>query len=189
MRIRQWQKLEYYNPETVLIRLRDFEQAHPLDELPYCVSSLRTNSLKTYRERRQCALFCYAISQLFKLDVRFACSEQSDTDFVGRYELPGEVHYVPIQIKELVPNEVRSDASLQTEINKLSKYADSKDLVIAFHLNRDERIDFSEIDFSAAQVKQLWFFGATVQSKGNWLLIGDLLSNDTQHFEFQYPST
>jgi hypothetical protein len=187
MRLRQWQKLEYYNPRGVLVALREFALAHPLNELPYALSALRTNQLKPYREGRQCALFCYAIGQVLGLDVRFAFNEQSDTDFVGRYELPGEVHFVPIQVKELVPNNVLSEVSLQGEIDKLSKYADSQDLVVAFHLNRDVRVELSKIDFSAVPVKELWFFGASAPDQENWVLIGNLLSTTAQYFEFKYP--
>ena len=187
MRIKQWQKLEYYDPKGVLIALRNFALTNPLDELPYALSSLRTNQLKPYREGRQCALFCYAIAQHLGFDVRFAFNEQSDIDFVGRYEIPGEVLFVPIQVKEFVPNRVRANANLQDEINKLSKYADSQDLVVAFHLNRDAHIDLAELDFSSVPVKELWFFGASAPDQKNWLLLGNLLSPDAKHFEFEYP--
>ena len=167
--------------------LGEFALTHPLDELPYAVSSLRTNQLKPFREGRQCALFCFAIGQMLGLNVRFAFNEQGDIDFVGRYELPGEVHYVPIQLKELVPIKVRSGISLQSEIDKLSKYTDSKDLVVAFHLNRDFRLELSSLDFSAVPVKELWLFGASAPSQGKWLLLGNLLSPDARFFEFDYP--
>jgi len=59
--------------------------------------------------------------------------------------------------------------------------------VVAFHINRDFRIEPAEIDFSAVPVKELWFFGATTPSQESWVLLGNLLSPSATCFEFTYP--
>jgi hypothetical protein len=187
MRIKHWQTLHYLQPRGVLVALRAFALANPLHELPYAIGALRTNELRPIREGRQCALFCYGMSQFLGVDVRYAHDEQSDTDFVGRYERFDEVHFVPIQLKELVPSRVRTEVDLQHEIDKLSKYADSPDLVVAFHLNRDIQVELSALDFSKVPVKELWFFGALSRDQLQWRLIGNLLSVDARYFEFRYP--
>lgn len=187
MHLKEWQKLKYYNPKGVLMALREFASTHRIDKMPYAVASLRTNQLKIYREGRQCALFCYGMSKFLGVEIFFAFNEKSDTDFVGRFETLDEVHFVPIQVKELVPDRVNSSVEIQDEINKLSKYADSPDLVVAFHLNRNVRIVLSKIDFSRVPVKELWFFGGTTPDGEDWILIGNLLSPNARYFNFKYP--
>lgn len=187
MHIKEWQKLEYYNPHGVLVALLEFERTHQLSKIPYAIASLRTNQLRTYREGRQCALFCYGMSKLLGIEILFAFNEKSDTDFVGKFEASGVVHYVPIQVKELVPDKVLSNVEIQDEIDKLSKYTDSQGLVVAFHINRNIRIELFKVDFSRVPVKELWFFGATNPDVVDWVLIGDLLSPNIRYFEFNYP--
>ena len=188
MRVKTWQQLPYFDPRGVLIALRELATNLPA-ELPYKVAALRTNQLKRYLEGRQCALLCYGMSQRMGVEVRFAMQEESDVDFVGRYETEGVINFVPIQLKEFVPDIVNPNASLQTELDKLSKYSDSADLVVAFHLNRTGTIHLSELDFSRVPVKQLWFFGACSEHQTDWLLIGDLLSPGATYFNFSYPTT
>lgn len=188
MRLRQWGKLEYFDPRALLIALNDLTAQIPLHKLPYKVASLRTNQLKRYREGRQCALFCFGIGQALGLEVRFAMQEESDIDFVGRFEKNDEVHFVPIQIKELVPEKVRHEADLQTEIDKLNKYADSQDLVVAFHVNRNIQLDPSALDLSKVPFKELWLFGATTESQEEWFLLGNLLSPSAHWHKFRYPN-
>lgn len=187
MRVRQWSKLSYYDPRGLLISLAQLSDRVAAADVPYNVASLRTNELNRFREGRQCALLCYGMSQFLGTEVRFAMFEQNDTDFIGRYERIGEVHYVPLQVKELVPDNVKADASLQAEIDKLAKYTDSKDLVVAFHLNRQEHIDFAQLDFSRVPVKELWFFGCISPATQEWLLFGNVLSTGCQAFKFHYP--
>lgn len=187
MRLKTWQKLSYLDPKGLLVALRDLSMTHALSELPYNVASLRTNNLNKYREGRQCALFCYGMSQRLGVEIRFAMHEDGDIDSVGTYELAEERHFVPIQLKEHVPEIVRPEAALQAEIDKLRKYVDSSDLTVAFHLNRTGQVRLSELDFSRVPVKELWFFGATDESQDNWLLIGNLLSQNATFFNFSYP--
>lgn len=117
-----------------LVELAQLRDRLSLQDMPYNVASLRTNALKPYREGRQCALFCYGMGRLMGREVRFAQAEDADVDFVGRYEVDGTAHYVPIQMKEVVPAEVRVEVSLQQEIDKLAKYVDSQDLTVVFHV-------------------------------------------------------
>jgi hypothetical protein len=188
MRLKTWQKLSYLDPRSLLIALHELSIKLP-PELPYKVAALRTNQLKRYLEGRQCALLCYAMSQRMGVEIRFAMQEDSDVDFVGRYESEGTVYFIPIQIKEFVPDFVNPNASLQVELDKLEKYADSSDLVVAFHINRTGTVHLSELDFSRIPVKQLWFFGACSENQNEWLLLGDLLTPGARYFNFSYPST
>src|SRR3546814_1228758 len=110
MKGRRWSKRPFYDPRGLLIELDKLSDEVAAASLPYNLASLRTNELKPYREGRQCALFCYGVGQRFGLDVRFAFSEEQDVDFVARFERNGYVHFVPLQLKELVPERVRDSA-------------------------------------------------------------------------------
>ncbi len=135
IRSKSWLKLKYYDPADILRKLRAVEMKYPVSELPYKVSSLRTKSLKTRGESRQCALFCHGMAQYKGLTLSYAESEESDYDFV--VFCAENSSFVPVQMKELVPEKLNPDTDLQKEIDKLSKYVDSGDLCVALYLNRE----------------------------------------------------
>ena len=85
-----------------------------------------------------------------------------------------------------VPSELDPNADLNTEIEKLSKYADSRDLCVAIHLNRAGRLDFDSIRIPDLKIRELWLFGATSPDLDRWLLVGNMLK-DYRVYEFQYP--
>jgi hypothetical protein len=86
-----------------------------------------------------------------------------------------------------VPEKVNSCANLQTLINSLAKYTDSKDLVIAVHLNRCGTIRLSELEIPPLNIQELWFFGAKDPNQEVWTIIGNVLNPNARFFEFRYP--
>ena len=187
IRVRQWEKLNYLDSEAILRGLRTIQMTTSLKDLPYEVAALRRRDLRRYAEGRQAALFCYAMSLIDGSRVSFAQAEASDYDVVARY-VRGDVGiFVPIQLKELVPEHVNPRAHLQRELDKISKYVDSSELVVAFHLNTTKRIEFSELRMPVGKVGELWFFGATSQDQVDWVLIGDMLRGTRYAFNFRYP--
>lgn len=187
MRLRSWSKLEYLDPHAFLVGLAKIAESIPQSGVPYNVASLRTNQLKRHREARQCALFCYGMGHLVETMVRFAPAEEADVDFVAWFNKGDESHFVPIQMKELVPARVRADVSLQGEIDKLGKYVDSKDLCVVFHINREVSISPSELDVSRALIRELWLVGSSDAEGREWRLCGDLMSGQAQETCFRYP--
>ena len=187
LRLREWQKLKYLDPELILRGLRNIALTQPLHTLPYEVRTLRRRDLRPYGEGRQAALFCYGMSKVFGRHVSFAQAEKSDYDIVARYVDGGTIRYVPVQLKELVPASVNPSADLQVELDKISKYADCRDLVVAFHLNGDRRMEFSELRVPRESIAELWFFGARAPDQRKWLLIGDMLKEERYWHEFEYP--
>jgi hypothetical protein len=187
LRIREWQKLQYLDPEKILRGLRAIATTQPLHNLPYEVATLRRRDLRQYGEGRQGAIFCYAMSLALGSRVSFAQDEASDYDIVARYLLEDTVHYVPVQLKELVPAQLNPRADLQSELDKIAKYADSRDLVVAFHLNGDRTMEFSNLRFPTRAIGGLWFFGATASDQRKWLLLGDMLKDERYWHEFEYP--
>ena len=85
-----------------------------------------------------------------------------------------------------MPAEVNAKANLQSEIDKLEKYADAADLCVAVHLNRAEKVEFGDLRIPNLNIGELWFFGATSLTQENWILVGNMLA-DPQVYEFEYP--
>jgi hypothetical protein len=185
---RELQSLPYIDPERLLVDLRRIELELPLQTLRYAASSLRARELKRFGEGRQAALFCYGMSKLLGLQVQFAQAESKDFDIIARYVVNDEVSYVPVQLKEWVPGTVNPQASLQSEIDKLAKYADSKDLVVAFYLNRRAQVTFSELRSPEGRLGELWFFWAADPSQSRWMLSGNMLDANACSYDFLYPT-
>ena len=157
---REWLKFRYLDAKRILVGLRNVEQTLPLHQLRPEAAALRTHELRKFGQGRQAALFCYGIGQVLGVPVSFAQVEAQDYDIVARYIANDEAHYVPVQLKEWVPETIQNARTLQAEIDKLSKYVDSTDLVVAFHLNRDGRVRINELVLPVGKIAELWFFGA-----------------------------
>ena len=188
LKIREWGKLKYHEPEEILLGLREIEQTYPLESLPYKEASLRTRNLRQYGESRQCALFCYGIGKALGLEVVYTQIEKSDYDFIAAFPKGDELNYVPIQMKEFVPEDLNPIASLEVELSKLKKYTDSSDLCVAVHLNRTATIDFNNLKIPKLDVKELWFFGAKRADQKEWWLLGNMMDNP-KAYEFKYPTS
>lgn len=184
---REWLHLQYFDPERFLVGLREIALTFPLDELHYEVASLRTRDLRKTNESRQAALFAHGMGQVLRAPIAFAISEAQDYDVVVKYATEGRINYIPVQLKEWVPNFLNPSATLQSELDKLSKYTDSKDLAVAFHINRNTTIHLSELRFPHGKIGALWFFGATDLAQEKWCLIGNLLLPGANAYEFNYP--
>jgi len=127
------------------------------------------------------------MAQVAGVPVSFAQAEASDYDIIARYVRSDIAYYVPIQLKELVPEYVNPKADLQAELDKIAKYADSKELVVAFHLNVGQRVEFAGLTFPVGIVSELWFYGASTSDQSQWALIGDMLRDNRYVYEFHYP--
>lgn len=124
------------------------------------------------------------------MKVLFSMVERSDYDFVATYEQDGIQHFVPVQLKELVPLETvpnRPLPQLQDEINKLKKYADAEDLVVAIHANRDITIEPRSLQLPALKLGALWLFGGTDLTQERWMLMGNLLQSNPVVSYFDHP--
>lgn len=182
---REWLQYQYLDPEKILIGLREIARTYLLHELHYHSRTLRTRNLRKYGEGRQAALFCYGMSQALGTKVSFAQVERQDYDIVTTCELEGDVNFAPVQLKEWAPDFLPSPEPLQVALDKLAKYADSTDLVVAFHLNRRTKVILSELSLPRS-IGGLWFYGCTEPSQNHWTLIGDLLK-EAVAYEFMHP--
>lgn len=187
-RLNAWKNLRFLDPERVLIGLHDIAKMYPLNSFPYEFSSLRRRDVRHFGEGRQAALFCFAMSKVVGVPVWFAQTEASDYDIVTRFRRNDVDHYAPVQLKELVPARVNAASSLQGELDKLSKYVDSADLIVAFHVNRDVRLEPSDLRLPRGAIAQLWLYAATAPDQSKWAAFGDLLGPSPGQFDFIYPS-
>lgn len=162
--------------------LNQFAQKPEFQALPPRLRAFRSNPLRETLERRQAALFCYGLSEVTGIDIGIAHLEQSDYDFIMAYHEGGNLCFCPLQMKEFVPATINPQADLQAEFDKLAKYTDSEELVVAMHLNRRFHFDYQKYDFSRLPIKELWLFGQTGPGKP-WVIMGNMMdSNPTARF-------
>ncbi len=150
--------------------------------------TLRTNKLKRHREGREGALFCYGLQEaVLKIPVYFALSEADDYDLVTLRKLDDTLLYTPVQMKEVPPERLNPTTSLNKEIQKLTKYVNSENLVVAIHANRTGQLNFNEIVLPKLKISELWIFGSLTLDQSRWFLYGDVLTRP-EYYEFNYPT-
>jgi len=185
-RARAFQHLTYRDPRPFLIRLRAIESKVAKSNLPRRVKNLRTNSLKGSREFREAALFCCGMAQRIGQTVYLAPSEAQDYDFVASWIVDNTQHLAPVQLKEVVPQDLNQSASVQEIVDALSKYVDSEDLTVAIHLNQRSHFDPSKLVIPSLKIAALWIFGAMSEDQMQWALWGNFLETP-EGSRFEYP--
>lgn len=185
--LRTFSKLEYRDPQPILVRLRHFELELSASATPERVRKLRTNQLKSERELREAAIFCYLAGQRMGTTVGLAPGEEQDYDFVAAWSAQDQVCFATVQLKELPPEATAPSATLQGIISSLEKYTSSGELVVAIHLNRAISFDPSALAIPPLQIAELWAFGATTPDQNTWALWGNLLRSPTVSYH-AYPA-
>ena len=180
-RLNHWRQLNYRNPEPVLRELRTIEVSvmENANEISPHVRTLRTNELKHIREFRQAAIFCHGMAQQLGCPVHFAPVEDSDYDFVAAYTIDECHHFVPVQLKELVPRHLNEAATLDEILHSLRKYPSSKDLTVVVYLNRQGTVTPRKIEDPELRIGALWLVCSTPPDASSWIMIGDMLTEPT----------
>ena len=140
-RIRAIQRSEFRDPERFLVTLAKLEPRLAASNLDSKVKQLRTNNLKQWHEARQAAIFCYGMAQKMERPIYLCREAAQDYDFVASYVEDETQYFVPVQLKEVVPDSLNATSSVQEIIRSLTKYVDSKDLTVAIYLNRQVHFD------------------------------------------------
>lgn len=177
-------RLEYRDPVEVLRNLRRVEVQLPSDVRKQ-VRHLRTNELKRVREAREAALFCCGMSCRIGEPVYFDPTEAADHDFVAMWTSGGIQHLVPVQIKELVPEELNAVVSVDDLVAGLMKYR-SDHLTVAVHLNRAGTFEPSALRIPTLHIAALWFFWGAAPDQSKWCIFGDALGTPRASY-FDYP--
>ena len=181
-------KLAFKNPAEYLRLLRRFERVVALSKLSYHQRALRKHGLRVHKEQREAALLCCAFAALTgNQTYEFASHEQADYDAAFRCR-EGNLHcYTLVQLKEVVPSHLDPQASIEREVSKLAKYADSEDLVVGVFVNQyNKPFELRRLKIPSVKVSQVWAFGSCSLDQSRWFLFGDLLS-EPEYLEFEYP--
>jgi hypothetical protein len=175
-RTRAFSRLKYYNPRQVLVELRKTELAIAnRTDVPDAVRHLRTRELKALRELREVCLFCYGWSQIDGQSFSVAPAEGQDYDAVASWQSDDQLHFAPIQIKEVVPEHLNRKTSVQDIVNKLTKYTDSDDLTVVVRLNRSTPFSPADLVVPPLKIAALWVFGALNAEQTRWMIWGNFL--------------
>ena len=185
--LRAVQKLEFRNPAHFLIKIRSVERQLAESDAPPKIKKLRTNPLKEWRELRDAALFCYGMGQRIGQPIYFAKGESQDYDFVASWAVGREQHFAPVQLKEVVPPELNSTATLQKTVDALTRYVDSKELTVAIHLTQQTRFEPSKLSIPPLKIAALWVFGSISPDQSAWGLWGNFLEQP-EYSKFAYPA-
>lgn len=191
-RARSFRALKYYDPREVLVKLRETELGLAgRTDVPDAVKHLRTQELKPLRELREACLFCYGWSQIDGQSLRVAQVEAQDYDAVASWYSDEQLHFASLQIKEVVPEHLNRNISVQTIVDKLTQYPDSQDVTVVIHLNRST--PFSPADLivpplktwlPAVHLKQPQALPLGLQRSPGWVI----RQPDTNSLERRRPS-
>ena len=180
--------LEFKDPEKVLAGLRWIEENADLESLPAKARHLRTRDTRPLLEARQAALFSYGMSAVLRTPVSFAMHEDADYDAILSFERDAQRLMVPVQLKEVVPEDVNPRTSFQMELDKLKKYVDSRDLIVVFHLNRRCRLNVTDLIPPVNVVAEIWIVAGANEDMSEWVLIGNILDEQCYTYRFSYPA-
>lgn len=186
VRINEWSKLTFVDPETVLRKLRKIQIQLAASNLHYRVKNLRTHQLQQHLEGWKAALFCYGMSKLLRVPVYVVPYAKSDYDAVAMGVEDDTRYFTPIQIKEVVPDYLNPNTDINKEIAKLSRYSVSNDTVVVMHVNRAVRLELQKIKVPKLNIAELWLLGDSAADQNKFFIAGDLLNNP-RRFEFDYP--
>jgi len=186
IRINTLEHLKYVDPAKVIPQLTEVMTLAAVSNLPDKVKNLRTNKLRRHRERWIAALFCYGQSRLLNTPIFVSPYEASDYDAVSKWYQNNTLYYAPIQIKEVISEDLNPYTGINQEIAKLEKYTSSQDLVVVIYVNRNERLEVPKVIVPKLNISQLWIMGACVPDLTKWFIAGDFLKK-TSIFIFDYP--
>lgn len=174
--MREWGRLKYYDPFIILTHLGRLNNLAIESSLPKNVKTLRRNNLKGYREGRDAALFCLGMSKVQGTTVFFARFEAQDYDFVTLCQNGDEIIYTPVQLKEVVPESLNPNSTVNATLAKLAKYSGSNRTVVALRVNREIHLELDNIQFPNMRLGGIWLYGAATLDQQKWFIYGNLMN-------------
>ena len=185
--LNHWRRLPYYDPVRALLNFRALEIALAGADVDPKVARLRTAALKPEREARDAAIFSLAMSVRLRCQVVFSPTEEADYDFVTRTDFEGTSYFTPVQLKELVPEDLNPTANLDKLLAQLRGRKVHSGTALALRLNRTlKRMTFTPAQFDGLPFQEVWLFWAASSDARKWKLFGNAL-NDPVTTEFDYP--
>jgi len=184
--------LNYIGPRKALLvsTIHHVMSQHP--NYPKQVQNWRTNKLQPELHRRQAALFCFG-RKCLEITDKWALAawpdQNSPIDYVLRQiKSDGKERYEFVQLKEVVPEEVNSEQSLQDLLDELpKKYSSTDELTIAIHIHRELSTKVSDLRKPNLPNGRLWLFGFGGEPPHNAFLFGDWFKSPSL-VNFTYPT-
>ncbi|MEQ8694650.1 MAG: hypothetical protein RIC85_04935 [Gammaproteobacteria bacterium] len=185
---REFENLTWVDPAQALVNLRWLEQHLPAD-IDRRVRRLRTNQLKELREARVGAIFAHGLSKtVLKKRVAVAKVEKADFDFVLRWVESNTNRFYPVQLKELPPEDLNPNITLDDVLRGLNKYNGEHNLSVVIHLNRSIRFEYHPmVTRPNAQINELWYLGCQTSDQSAWFLYGNVFHRWPEKRDFDYP--
>ncbi len=163
-RVNEWAKLKFCDPAIVLPKLRKLQERVATSDLDDKIKNLRTQELKHNLEKRIAAIFSYGMGKYLNKSIYFAPAPHKNLDYdvvMKRIERDIE-YYTPVQIKEVVPENLNPYTDINQEIAKLAtRYPVSNEVVVVMHVNREGRLELSSIKVPKLSISELWLVGAS----------------------------
>lgn len=189
-RLWEWGKLTFKDPVDVLVEYRRLElhmASLPPERMKLSPRQrrLRTSPLKHLREGRDAALFAHGMAALKGTKFFVALAEDQDYDFVLTCAVDKVQLFVPVQLKELPPEDLAEGKDLGGILAGLHPVAPT-DTVLAVRLNRTVHVNFQELEIPPLPYSELWFFWCGDPDQSTWGLYGDALGAATLS-TFEYP--
>ena len=120
--------------------------------------ALRTNKLKSDRERWHGALLTYAWSKIWEKELLYAHHERQDYDIIVRSDTDRAL--IKVQLKELPPTTLNPRITLQDLVNEYrsNKKHDLKGTMVAIFVNNENgRLETKDIP--PVGDPEIWLFG------------------------------
>lgn len=180
--------LDYVGPRKALLTCVMFQVFSERPQLPKAFRTWRTRRMRSQLFQRQAALFCFGRKCAAVEDewaFAFWPDENSPIDVVFRRRKPsGETFYEFVQLKEVVPDDIDPNQSLQSLLDDLpKKYAG---ITIGIHLNRNLATNLWELRLPASNGESIWLFGAGGEPPQDSFLVGNPLHNPVFYY-FNHP--
>ena len=186
--LNHWRRFKYLDPVSTLLALREAEISVAGTATDPKVMRLRTAAIKPEREARDAALFSLGMSRRLDCRVLFAPVEEADYDFVTRTDYQGTQYFTPVQLKELVPEDLNPSTSLDSLLASLRRKRVFSSTALAIRVNRTlKQASFSSEQFKGLPFKEVWLFWASSPDARRWRLLGNALT-DAVISEFEYPT-
>lgn len=187
---RQLDQMQWVEPRKVLVNLRQVELRLPSD-MDQRTRTLRTRDLRKWHEARHAVLFAFGVAEkVIKTPIWVSKSQERDFDFVMKWRVNDGDCFSFGQLKELPPDDVNGDVTLEDIFDKLEKYSGSDDLCVVIALNRRTRIQFQPWSRpSRPRIRQLWYMGCESPDQARWFVYGSVLSSNPRKYEFSYPAS
>ncbi len=186
LKLKALSSAHHIDPNYVLPRLEALRSVLARSNTTAVVANLRTNSLKRSRELWHASILAQGISQQSGDQVYVLDDEAEDHDVVLCQLHKNTAHYVPVQLKEVVPYSERKSQSAQEIIDAIRTKGRYAETCVAIKLTAPSHFNPFELDLNNLAISSLYIFGSTLSDQSKWAIWGDLFLT-RYGIEFEVP--